>query len=87
MTNVGGQFRAAYLIPQGNWYVRPQFDVNVTYVKRDGDTESGAVAANLSISSSSKTYVSFSPSVEFGGDVEIGKGLAVVLKENSLLLK
>lgn len=63
-----GQLRAAYLMPQGNWYARPQIDFNVTYLNRDGFTESGGGAANLSVDSSSETYLSISPSVEIAGD-------------------
>ncbi len=64
---LGGQFRMAWLLEQGSWYVKPLVDVNVTYLDRDGFTEEGGGAANLTVQGDDETYVSATPAIEIGG--------------------
>lgn len=64
--------RAAYLIEAGDGlYVKPQIQGGLTYVDRDGFTETGAGAANLQVLGDSETFFSVSPSIEIGADLEI----------------
>ena len=63
--------RAAYLADVGDGlYVKPQVQAGVHYVDRDGFTETGAGAANLQVLSEDEVFVSFSPSIEIGADLE-----------------
>ncbi|MET1414533.1 autotransporter domain-containing protein [Roseibium sp. HPY-6] len=77
VSHVTAQARAAYLLTHETWFFTPQLDVNVTHLNRGGVTESGGGGANLSVSGNSDTYVSISPAVEIGNEIE--------LFENSLL--
>jgi outer membrane autotransporter protein len=47
---VSGRFTAAYLAGFGNWYLKPQIDVAVTHLERDGysETDTGGIALNVS---------------------------------------
>ena len=70
--------RAAYLVDAGDGvYVKPQIQGGLTYVDRDGFTETGGGAANLQVASESKTYFHVSPSVEIGGNFEMEDGMTV----------
>ncbi len=64
--------RAAYQFePTENFYVKPQVQAGVTFVSRDSFTEKGAGAFNLDVDGKSKTYLSFAPSIEVGGEFEL----------------
>ena len=70
--------RAAYLAELGDGvYVKPQIQGGVTYVDRQGFTETGGGAANLQVLSEDQTFLSFSPSIEIGGDFEMDGGMKV----------
>lgn len=47
MTYIAGGFRAAYLIDNGAWYLKPLVDVSVTHINLDNVTEYGADGASL----------------------------------------
>jgi uncharacterized protein with beta-barrel porin domain len=73
ITHVTGQVRAAYLLEHGTWFAKPQIDVNLTYLNREGVTESGGGAANLSVSGSSDTFFSITPALEFGNEIKLSE--------------
>ncbi len=58
----------------GPWYAKPFVDVNVTHVERDAVTETGAGAANLTLSGSDETYVSVTPALELGTTLNTDDG-------------
>ncbi|WP_298985212.1 autotransporter outer membrane beta-barrel domain-containing protein [uncultured Roseibium sp.] len=74
VAHVAGRVRAAYLFERGNWFAKPQLDINVTHLNRGRVTESGGGAANLSVSGSSDTYYSITPSVELGNEINLSNG-------------
>jgi len=54
-------------------YVRPMLGLAVSYVTRNGYSESGAGGANLNVAKEDDTFVSLQPAVEFGGEFGIGE--------------
>ncbi len=70
---LSGQARAAYLFQFRDWFAKPLIDVTVTYLSRDGVTETGAGAANLMVGSSDDAYFSFTPALEFGADYALSE--------------
>ncbi len=75
--HVGATFHAAYLLDRASWYAKPFVDVNVTHIDRDGVTETGGGAANLSVSGSDETYFSVTPALELGTTIDRGDGRAI----------
>lgn len=73
----GGQLRVGHLFSFGNWYVRPQTDLNVAYVNARGVHEQYGLRTNLIIQDSHETFVSLQPAVEFGGWFDAGNGLRI----------
>ncbi|MEM7777866.1 MAG: autotransporter domain-containing protein [Pseudomonadota bacterium] len=71
---VTGQLRAAYHVAMSGWYVRPLVDLTVTYLDREGVTESGAGTANLMVDGGEETVFAATPGVEFGGTYELVPG-------------
>lgn len=65
---VAGQLHAAYLLNQGNWYLKPLVDASVTDVDLHGFHEHGGGAA-LKVPSRSDTVVSVSPALEIGTEL------------------
>jgi len=65
--HISGQVRAAYLFEHEAWFAKPLVDLTVTHLSRDGVTETGAGAANLTIADGSDTFVSITPGLEVGG--------------------
>ncbi|WP_055048792.1 autotransporter outer membrane beta-barrel domain-containing protein [Devosia sp. A16] len=63
--------RLSHSIEQDNWYVRPMVDVGVTQVSVDDFAETGGPVA-LEIEGHDETYVTVAPSVELGGEMELG---------------
>ncbi len=63
---VTGQARATYEARFGDVFAIPSLDVQWSYLDRDGLTETGGGAANLSVSGSSGSYFAISPAVEIG---------------------
>ena len=64
----GLKLRASQLWSMGDWYLRPQVDLNATYVHVGGYTETGAGALNLVIDGRSETIYSASPALEIGSE-------------------
>lgn len=63
--------RAAYLLDVGNGiYVKPQIQGGATLVSREGFTENGAGAGNLTVQGETQTFLHAAPSVEIGGDFQ-----------------
>ncbi|WP_419913877.1 autotransporter domain-containing protein [Hoeflea sp.] len=63
---VTGQARAAYEAGFGDVFAIPSLDVQWSYLDRDGLTETGGGAGNLSVTGSSGSYFAISPAVEVG---------------------
>ncbi len=68
-----GQARAAYVFQFRDWFAKPLVDVTATYLSRDGVTETGAGAANLTIAGSDETFFSITPALEIGGDFALSE--------------
>ena len=75
---IGGRFTGAYLVGLGgNLYAKPQLDVAVTHLERDGYTETGTGGIALTVAGANDTIASVSPSVEVGTELSIaGVGVA-----------
>lgn len=67
VNHFSGQVRAAYLFEHEDWFAKPLVDLNVTHLSRNGVTETGAGAANLTVTGGSDTFVSITPGIEVGG--------------------
>jgi len=63
---VNGRFRAEYLLSNGNWYVKPMVDLDVTHIDLDGASESGGSGMALKVNGSDQTVFSATPMVELG---------------------
>ena len=69
MTYIAGGFRAAYLIDNGAWYLKPVVDVGLTQINLGNITEHGANGASLIVNGQDKAIWSFSPVLEIGGQI------------------
>ncbi|MCI5074180.1 autotransporter outer membrane beta-barrel domain-containing protein [Oricola sp.] len=76
VTTVNARLRSAYTMQSGDFYLRPQADLNATYVHTAAFTETGGVAS-ISTDATSNTVFSLVPSIEIGGQTTIGEGLLV----------
>ena len=74
ISRVGGQFRAAYLVDRGSWYLKPLVDLNVTHVNLNAFSEQGAGGADLIVSGTGETVFSASPAVEIGTQRSLQNG-------------
>ena len=70
---VSGQLHAAYLLSQGNWYLKPLVDAAVTQLDLGGFSESGGGDAVLTVPSRSDTVFSVSPGLEIGSEFRFDK--------------
>ncbi len=75
ISNVGGRFRATYLIDCGSWYLKPLVDFNVTHVSLNSFSEQGAGGASLIVSGTGSTVFSASPAVEVGTQTSLQNGV------------
>ena len=73
----GGQLRVGHTFGFGNWYVRPQTDLNLTYVSARAVHERNGLQTNLIVHGSNETFVSLQPAIEFGGWFDAGNGFRV----------
>lgn len=64
--------RLSHSIEQDNWYVRPMVDVGVTQVSIADFAETGGPVA-LEIDGHDETYVTVAPSIELGGEMDLGE--------------
>ncbi|MBN9361173.1 autotransporter outer membrane beta-barrel domain-containing protein [Devosia sp.] len=64
--------RVSHSIEQDNWYVRPMVDVGVTQVSVADFAETGGPVA-LEIEGHDETYVTVAPSIELGGQMDLGE--------------
>ncbi|MEM9029350.1 MAG: autotransporter outer membrane beta-barrel domain-containing protein [Pseudomonadota bacterium] len=71
---IAGQLRVAYQFAMPGWYVRPLVDLNVTYLDREGVTESGAGTTNLTIDGGQEAMLSATPAIEVGGTYNVLSG-------------
>ncbi|WP_299641059.1 autotransporter outer membrane beta-barrel domain-containing protein [Devosia sp.] len=63
--------RLSHSFEQDNWYVRPMVDVGVTQVSVADFAETGGPTA-LEIDGHDQTYVTVAPSIELGGEMDVG---------------
>ena len=70
---VSGRLTGSYLTVFDGWYAKPQLDVSITNLDRDGYTEQGGGIA-LDVRSSNDTVVTVSPSLELGTQVQLISG-------------
>jgi uncharacterized protein YhjY with autotransporter beta-barrel domain len=68
---VGGRLRAAYEVPLNSWYVKPFVDLDINYADQAAYRDTGAGILNLSVAHNSATSVMTTPSVEFGGRINL----------------
>lgn len=71
---VSGRLTGAYLMSYGQWYAKPQVDVSMTYLERDGYTEAADGGIALAVHGSDDTVVQVSPSLEIGAEFAVGQG-------------
>ncbi len=74
---VTGRLRFGHLINMGRVFLKPQLDLDVTWTRRNGFTETGAGAANLTVRSQSDVTFSASPSVELGFEYKIRNEITI----------
>ena len=58
----------------GHAYAKPQVDIALTHLERDGYTESGAGGIALAVRGESDSVFSVSPSLEFGAEYRLDGG-------------
>lgn len=75
--NAGLHFNASYQKSFGTWYVKPQADLNLAYLRLDGFQETGAAAFNLDVSKSDNVVFSATPAVELGRRINLKSGTVV----------
>lgn len=63
---ISTRFTAAYLMPFGSFYMKPQVDIAQTNINRGGYTESSAGGIALSVQGTSLSVWSYAPSLEVG---------------------
>jgi uncharacterized protein with beta-barrel porin domain len=71
ISRVGGQLRAAYLVDQGPWYLKPIIDLNATRISRNGFSEHGAGGGDLIVPGSNNVVFSGSPGIEIGAQINL----------------
>jgi hypothetical protein len=64
--HVGVHFKAAYEIPLGAWYLKPNVTVSTMYLGMPGYNEAGTTPFNLTVRASSQVTGGVSPMVELG---------------------
>lgn len=74
---LNGLLRAAYLVPLGDFYLKPIADLNVTHVSSDGFTEDDGGGAALKVDDADGTYVALSPALEAGGEWRLASGTLI----------
>jgi outer membrane autotransporter protein len=75
LTQAGLHSRIAYLVPQGNWYLKPYLDLHAVHLHTSGYSEQGAGPLGLNVDGTSDTMFSASPMLELGGRVEMDNGM------------
>jgi uncharacterized protein with beta-barrel porin domain len=68
---VAGRLHGAYLISQGDWYLKPQIDATFTNIELDGFAETGGGGAALRVHGSNQNVFAISPAVEIGGQLQV----------------
>jgi outer membrane autotransporter protein len=71
---VSSLLRAAYLLPLGDFHLKPIADLNFTHLSSDGFTEKDGGGAALEVAGADGTYFSFSPALEAGADWRLDSG-------------
>lgn len=69
----GLKMRAAYLIDQSAFYLKPQLDINATIVRSGAYSETGGSGA-IAFAKQNDTFASISPSIEIGHDFRAQSG-------------
>ncbi len=71
---IAGRLTGAYLMSFGHWYAKPQLDLSVTRLERDGYRERSDDGIALAVAGNEDTVFSVSPSVEFGAEYALAAG-------------
>ena len=71
---LNARLRAARTFAYSNLYVKPYVDLDFSYSRMPGYTESGANPLALSVDGSDKFIMGVSPMIEIGGRAELGNG-------------
>jgi hypothetical protein len=72
---VSGHVTGAYLMSLGgNVYAKPEIEVAVTHIERDGYTETATGGIGLTVQGASETVVSVSPMLELGSEYALALG-------------
>lgn len=71
---LASHFRYGYAFESKSVYLRPLMDLGYTRLRRDGFTEQGSGATNLSIDGETDELYTFQPAIEFGGEVGLPTG-------------
>ncbi|WP_454694094.1 hypothetical protein [Achromobacter aegrifaciens] len=72
--SVGQQLRAAYTYATDTAYLKPYASVDLIYTSMPSYEEHGAGALNLKVRSSDSVTALFTPGVEVGGRLDLGRG-------------
>ncbi len=77
LTTVSGNLRLAhdFEFEQDDWYLRPILDLGITYIRREGYTETGAAGASLNIAENDETLYYISPALQLGMEHRLGNGI------------
>ena len=72
--NAGAHVRAAYEVPRESWYMEPAIDVDLTYVRLDGYSESGAGDFDLTVDDADTVVLTGTPWMKLGRRVDLQGG-------------
>ena len=72
-----GRLRAAYDVAFTGWYLRPRFDLDLTYTNLPGYQETGGSPLALSVSGRDQLNVTLTPTLEVGGRTNLSDTLVL----------
>jgi uncharacterized protein with beta-barrel porin domain len=74
---LSARLTAAYLVPLGGWYLKPQIEVADTWLHRDAYTETGGGGAALAVAGQNDWVLTVTPALEAGWQMAVpGIGVA-----------
>ena len=77
--NAGLHLRASWQVPRERWYLQPGLELDATYVRVDGYTETGAGVFNRKVGASDDLILEATPFVRLGGRVNLDGGAVLNL--------
>lgn len=72
-----GRLRAAYDVAFAAWYLRPRFDLDLTYTNLPGYQETGGSPLALTVSGRDQLNVTLTPTLEVGGRTNLSDTLVL----------